>query len=91
MDDLKKEFISGWVDKENNPVADYLDFAKSVLRIPEAHEMIARYTVLDKDRKQLILLRPYQIHAIEAIREASKTAIGFRMAYNWFWKDVNFL
>ena len=71
--DLKKEFISGWVDKENNPVADYLDFAKSVLRIPEAHEMIARYTVLDKDRKQLILLRPYQIHAIEAIREASKT------------------
>ena len=70
--DLKKEFISGWVDKENNPVADYLDFAKSVLRIPEAHEMIARYTVLDKDRKQLILLRPYQIHAIEAIREASK-------------------
>ena len=32
--DLKKEFISGWVDKENNPVADYLDFAKSVLRIP---------------------------------------------------------
>lgn len=71
--DLKKEFISGWVDKENNPVADYLDFAKSVLRIPEAHEMIARYTVLDKDRKQLILLRPYQIHAIEAIRGASKT------------------
>lgn len=35
--------------------------------------MIARYTVLDKDRKQLILLRPYQIHAIEAIRGASKT------------------
>ena len=34
--------------------------------------MIARYTVLDKDAKRLILLRPYQIHAIEAIREASK-------------------
>ena len=35
-------------------------------------EMIARYTVLDKDAKRLILLRPYQIHAIEAVREASK-------------------
>ena len=71
--ELKKEFISGWVDKDNNPVSDYLDFAKTVLSIPAAHEMVARYTVLDKDSKRLILLRPYQIHAIEAIREASKT------------------
>ena len=71
--ELNPKFISGWLDNENNPVPDYLDFAKSVLRIPEAHEMIARYTVLDEEAKRLILLRPYQIHAIEAIREASKT------------------
>ena len=71
--ELNSKFISGWLDNENNPVPDYLDFAKSVLRIPEAHEMIARYTVLDEEAKRLILLRPYQIHAIEAIREASKT------------------
>ena len=71
--ELNPKFISGWLDKDNNPVTDYIDFAKSVLRIPEAHEMIARYTVLDEDAKRLILLRPYQIHAIEAIREASKT------------------
>ena len=71
--ELNPKFMSGWVDTENNPVADYIDFAKNVLRIPEAHEMIARYTVLDEDAKRLILLRPYQIHAIESIREASKT------------------
>lgn len=70
--ELNPKFMSGWVDSENNPVSDYIDFAKSVLRIPEAHEMIARYTVLDEDAKRLILLRPYQIHAIESIREASK-------------------
>ena len=70
--DLNAKFMSGWVDEKNNPVSDYLDFAKSVLRIPEAHEMIARYTVLDRDAKRLIILRPYQIHAIESIREASK-------------------
>ncbi len=70
--ELKEEFISGWLDKENHPISDYLDFARSVLRIPEAHEMIARYTVLDEKAKRLILLRPYQIHAIEAIRDASK-------------------
>lgn len=57
---------------ENNPVSDYIDFAKKVLSIPQAHEMMARYTVLDKEAKKLILLRPYQIHAIEAIRAASK-------------------
>lgn len=40
--DLNSKFISGWLDRENNPVSDYLDFAKSVLRIPEAHEMLLR-------------------------------------------------
>lgn len=78
--ELNEKFISGWLDQDNNPVSDYIEFAKSVLRIPEAHEMIARYTVLDEDAKRLILLRPYQIHAIEAIREASKKG---KSGYVW--------
>lgn len=78
--ELNPKFVSGWLDEKNNPVSDYLEFAKSVLRIPVAHEMIARYTVLDEDAKRLILLRPYQIHAIEAIREASKTG---KSGYVW--------
>lgn len=78
--ELNPKFISGWLDKDNNPVTDYISFAKNVLSIPEAHEMIARYTVLDKEAKQLILLRPYQIHAIEAIREASKAG---KQGYVW--------
>ena len=78
--ELNSKFISGWLDRENKPVSNYLDFAKSVLRIPEAHEMISRYTVLDEDAKRLILLRLYQIHAIEAIREASKQG---KSGYVW--------
>ncbi len=78
--ELNPKFVSGWLDEKNNPVSDYLEFARSVLRIPAAHEMIARYTVLDEDAKRLILLRPYQIHAIEAIREASKTG---KSGYVW--------
>ena len=78
--ELNEKFVSGWLDKENNPVPDLFEFTKCVLRIPEAHEMIARYTVLDEDAKRLILLRPYQIHAIEAIREASKTG---KSGYVW--------
>lgn len=70
--ELNKKFITGWLDKENYPVCDYIDFAKAVLKIPQAHEMVTRYTVLDNEKKKLLILRPYQIHAIEAMRAASK-------------------
>ncbi len=70
--ELNKKFITGWLDKENHPVCDYIEFARAVLKIPEAHEMITRYTVLDNDKKKLLILRPYQIHVIEAMRAASK-------------------
>ncbi|MBO6300365.1 MAG: type I restriction endonuclease subunit R [Lachnospiraceae bacterium] len=70
--ELNPIFLTGWLDEENIPVCDYLDFASRVLRIPEAHEMVAKYTVLDNDKKKLLILRPYQIHAIEAMRRASK-------------------
>ncbi len=68
---LREKFLSGWVDKDNKPVHDYLDFAKDVLSIPMAHHMVSDYSVLDSKQKHIILLRPYQIHAIEAILKAS--------------------
>lgn len=71
--ELNKKFLTGWIDHDNKPVNDYMDFAKSVLRIPEAHEMVTKYTVLDNDKRKLLILRPYQIHAIEAMRKASKS------------------
>ena len=74
--DKGKKFITGWVDEENSPVCDYLDFAEAVLRIPQAHEMIAKYMVLDNEKKKLLILRPYQIHAIEAMRAASKRGMS---------------
>lgn len=70
--DLKEQFLTNWVDEENSSVNDYLEFARDVLSIPQAHKMVTQYTVIDNERKALILLRPYQIHAIEAVKEASK-------------------
>ena len=70
--ELNKKLITGWVDEKNCAVDRYLDFADAVLRIPTAHEMIAKYIVLDDEKKRIIVLRPYQIHAIEAVRNASK-------------------
>ena len=71
-EELNKKFLTGWVDENNEPVGDLTLFAQDVLKIPTAHEMVTRYTVLDTDNRRLIVLRPYQIHAIEAIRKASK-------------------
>jgi len=77
---LNEKFLSGWEDKDCNPVTDYLKFAASVLKIPEAHQMVMKYAVLDKENKKLLLLRPYQIHAIEAVGAASRQG---KSGYIW--------
>ena len=70
--DLNPKFLCGWTDVNNVPVPNYLDFAKQVLSIPRAHEMVTQYIVLDSKARSVILLRPYQIHAILAIDAASR-------------------
>lgn len=69
---MNEKFLTRWVDENNEPVENYLSFAKTALNIPAAHLMVGKYCVLDNDSKRVILLRPYQIHAIEAIRRASR-------------------
>ena len=71
-DRLNENFLTSWVDEENRPVENYLDFAKVVLHVPEAHELIGQYSVLDAERHKLIILRPYQVHAIQKIKDATK-------------------
>ena len=69
---LNKQFLTKWVDKDNHPVTNLTSFAHEVLSIPRAHQMVMQYSVIDDSKKSLILLRPYQIHAIEAVQEASR-------------------
>lgn len=77
---LNEKFLSGWEDNTNAPVTDYLKFADEVLKIPAAHQMVMKYVVLDQEDKKLLLLRPYQIHAIEAVRAASRQG---KSGYIW--------
>lgn len=77
---LNEKFLSGWEDTTNTPVTDYLKFASQVLKIPEAHQMVMKYVVLDQEDKKLLLLRPYQIHAIEAVGKASRQG---KSGYIW--------
>lgn len=79
-DKLNPNFLTKWVDQDNQPIIDLLAFAEAVLSIPRAHEMVMQYSVIDDENKSLILLRPYQVHAIEAIKAASKER---RSGYIW--------
>ena len=68
---LNKKFLTRWNDRDNHPVDDLFGFARDVLSIPQAHQLISHYSVLDNDGENIILLRPYQIHAIKALKEAA--------------------
>lgn len=69
---LNEQFLTSWVDKQNHPVKDLVSFTEHVLSIPRAHEMVMQYSVIDDEKKALIILRPYQVHAIEAVKQASR-------------------
>ncbi|WP_308654576.1 HsdR family type I site-specific deoxyribonuclease [uncultured Anaerococcus sp.] len=75
---LNKKFLTRWNSRENQPVDDLFGFARDVLSIPQAHQLISHYSVLDNEGENIILLRPYQIHAIKALKEAaSKHESGY--------------
>ncbi|PJZ00593.1 deoxyribonuclease [Bacillus vallismortis] len=67
--DLHKKFIFSWRTTDNRKVENLYEFVKQVLNIPDAHRLIAHYTIVseDQDNKALVVLKPYQIHAIEAL------------------------
>lgn len=70
--EMGEKFLTSWVDEENKRVNGYLDFAKAALNVPMAHLMVGKYSVIDESNRRQILLRPYQIHAITKVREASR-------------------
>jgi len=76
----KKQFLTRWNNSENEAVDDLFDFAREVLSIPQAHQLISFYSVLDNDSKNIIILRPYQIHAIKALQVA---ASNHQSGYIW--------
>lgn len=70
--EMGEKFLTSWGDEENKRVNGYLDFAKAALNVPMAHLMVGKYSVIDEANRRQILLRPYQIHAITKVREASR-------------------
>ncbi|KRM56322.1 type I restriction endonuclease subunit R [Lacticaseibacillus sharpeae] len=65
---FNNKFFFEWLDPQNHAVRDWRQFTLSFLKIPMAHNVISNYTLAKGDN--LVVLRPYQIHAISAVRKA---------------------
>ncbi|MEM9273761.1 MAG: type I restriction endonuclease subunit R [Cyanobacteria bacterium P01_F01_bin.143] len=61
-----------WADKNNNLITQLEDFADRFLEKCHLSKMICQYIVLHESDKTLMVLRPYQYHAVEAIIERVK-------------------
>ncbi|TMN22688.1 type I restriction endonuclease subunit R [Lentibacillus cibarius] len=56
-----------WSDEKNERINVLRDFIESFLNPCHAAKMISRYMVLNETDRQLIVLRPYQVYAVEAL------------------------
>ena len=56
-----------WTDVNNEPIKNLSDFADSFLRVCHIAKMITHYTVLNETEKCLMVMRPYQYYACEAL------------------------
>jgi len=80
--DMNRKFVFCWRTTDNCKVENLYEFAKQVLNIPDAHRLIASYTIVseDQDNKMLMVLHPYQVHAIEAL---FTSAMKHESGYVW--------
>lgn len=79
---MNSKFLFTWRTPDNQKIENIYEFARLALKIPDAHRLISHYTIVseDQDNKVLMVLRPYQIHAIEALYDASK---NHQSGYIW--------
>lgn len=60
-------FTFFWSNKENKIITNLQEFTSSFLQKCHIAKMIARYMVLNDTDKALMVLRPYQVYAVEAL------------------------
>lgn len=72
------KFMFNWTDKYNIKINVWDQIVESFLKIPNIHELIGYFTVADEGDHALKVMRPYQIHAVEAI---------FKRVLNYKWDD----
>ena len=70
-----------WSDENNNHITQLSAFTDVFLEPCHIAKMITRYVVLNESQKILMVLRPYQFFAVEAIIERVETTV--KNGYIW--------
>ena len=71
------EFTSWWADATNRPITDLMDFAKTFFAKHSLLNVLTRYCIFTTD-ESLLVMRPYQIVATEAIMNRIKTSTNYK-------------
>ena len=56
-----------WADEKNNKITNLDDFSEAFLAKCKLGKMISRYMVLVASEQKILMMRPYQIYAVNAI------------------------
>lgn len=70
-------FTSWWADAKNKAITELADFTKTFFAKHTLLNILTKYCVFDVDRK-LLVMRPYQIVAVECILQRIVTATNHR-------------
>ncbi|WP_088103123.1 type I restriction endonuclease subunit R [Halalkalibacter urbisdiaboli] len=63
-----------WSDEENKRITRLCGFTESFLEKCHLAKMIARYMIINETDKNLMVMRPYQVYAVEAlVKRATET------------------
>lgn len=63
------EFAFPWADVHNKHINEIVDFAEAFFNQQHLTQMLTQYMVLLETTKSLMVLRPYQIYAVQKIVE----------------------
>lgn len=69
---LNSNFIFYWTDVNNHWLNDIDAFSASFFDVKRLHSLIAKYTIFDGDHQRMMIMRPYQVYATEAIVKQAK-------------------
>ena len=70
-----------WAEKDNHKITQLSEFTNLFLEPCHMAKMMTKYTVLNETHRILMVLRPYQYYAVEAIIDRVKT--GRKNGYVW--------
>ena len=75
--DRNDSYVFHWADSNNEPIKDWRRLCSrggsgALLTVPEAHQLVCYYTVADKARKTLKVMRSYQVEAVRKMVRKAK-------------------